>query len=190
MLTHASQPFTPTQLVESGRRAEAQGRPDLAIQFYRYLTEHFSQAEEAAEAYNALGRIGAAQSLPLIARARLPRRPGPAPGSGHGSAGYRPPARSDRYRTGRALTALLGVLGWLLAAAGTAAVPAYVLLLRVQDAGDLTRAELLPMAGGAAGSLVLGVGVVLAAQIARAHFDQANATHDLVALERARLGLD
>jgi hypothetical protein len=50
--------------------------------------------------------------------------------------------------------------------------------------------EVLPMAGGAAGSLILGFGVVLAAHVARARFDQASALRDLLALERAKLGLD
>jgi hypothetical protein len=78
----------------------------------------------------------------------------------------------------------LGLLGWLLALAGLGAMPAY-LLLRAEEAA-LSRAEVLPMAGSAAGSLLLGFGVVLAAHLARALFDQANATRDLVALERAR----
>jgi hypothetical protein len=46
------------------------------------------------------------------------------------------------------------------------------------------------MAGGAAGSLILGFGIVLATHVARARFDEANAVRDLLALERAKLGLD
>ena len=69
MLTHAAPQLTPAQLIDAGRRAEAQGRADLAVQFYRYLTEYFAEAVETAEAHNALGRIGAAQSLPRIATA-------------------------------------------------------------------------------------------------------------------------
>jgi hypothetical protein len=72
--------------------------------------------------------------------------------------------------------------------AGTAAVPAF-LLLRVEEAG-LSRGEVLPLAGGAAGGLILGCAVVLVAHIARAFFDQANTLRHLLALERARLGLD
>ena len=55
-MVHASPQFTPAQLIESGRRAEAEGRLDLAVQFYRHLTEHFAEAVEAAEAHGALGR--------------------------------------------------------------------------------------------------------------------------------------
>lgn len=180
MLTHAAPQFTPAQLIDAGRRAEQQGRPDLAVRFYRHLTEHFPEAREAAEAHNALGRIGAAQALPL--GPQLSRQ---APDAARQ---IRTTARRDRYRTGRALTVLLGVLGWLLAVLGPAMACVH-LLLRAEEPG-LSHAELLPMAGGAAGGLVLGCGVVLAAHIARAVFDQANAVHHLLALERARLGLD
>ncbi len=180
MLTHAAPQLTPAQLIDAGRRAEAQGRTDLAVQFYRYLTEYFAEAVEAAEAHNALGRIGAAQSLPLIAK--------PQPVRGAHNIRRRFVARRDPYRTGRALTAVFCAIGWLVAVAGSAAIPA-VLLLGVGEAG-LSHAEVLPIAGGAAGGLILGCGVVLAAHIARALFDQANAVHHLLALERARLGLD
>jgi hypothetical protein len=182
MLTHAAPQFTPAQLIDAGRRAEAQGRPDMAVQFYRYLTEYFAEAVEAAEAHNALGRIGAAQSLPRIAR--------PQPGSVRDAqpalaVRRRLALHRDPYRTGRALTAVLGAIGWLLAMAGTAAVPAY-LLLRTEAAG-LPPVEALPLAGGAAGGVIVGCGVVLAAHVARALFDQANAVHRLLALERERL---
>jgi len=72
--------------------------------------------------------------------------------------------------------------------AGPAGFPAYVLLR--SEAAVLSHAVLLPLAGGAAGSLILGLGVILAAQVARAQFDQAEAARDLVALERVRLGPD
>jgi hypothetical protein len=181
MLTHAAPQLTPAQLIDAGRRAEAQGRPDAAVQFYRYLTEYFAEAVEAAEAHNALGRIGAAQSLPRIAKPQ----PGPVRGAQRTLAVRRHLVlHRDPYRTGRALTALLGAIGWLLALAGTAAVPAF-LLLRAEEAG-IPPAEVLPLAGGAAGGVILGCGVVLAAHIARALFDQANAVHHLLALERER----
>ncbi len=74
-MVHATPQFTPGQLIESGRRAEAEGRLDLAVQFYRHLTEHFSEAVEAAEAYGALGRIGTVRPRPPIwGGAAAPRR--------------------------------------------------------------------------------------------------------------------
>ena len=53
-MVHASPQFTPGQLIESGRRAEAEGRLDLAVQFYRHLIQHFAEAVEAAEAHGSL----------------------------------------------------------------------------------------------------------------------------------------
>lgn len=173
----ASPQLTPAQLIESGRRAEADGRLDLAVQFYRHLTEHFAEAVEAAEAHGALGRIGVWQSEDAGAQTAARR-----------TLRKRPPAGRDRYATGRVLTRLFGLLGWLVALAGLAAVPA-CLVLPVEGACP-ARPEVLPLAGGAAGSLILGFGVVLAAHVARARFDQANAMRELVALERAKLGLD
>jgi len=171
--THAAPQLTPAQLLDAGRRAEAEGRPDLAGRFYGHLTRHFADTAEAAEAHGALARVetwqaGAAACTPAAA----PHQP------------RRLPER-DPYATGRALARALGVLGWMLALAGPAGFPAY-LLLRAEAA--LTRAELLPLAGGAVGGLVLGFGVVLAAHVARAQFDQADAVQSLVALERVRLG--
>jgi hypothetical protein len=177
MMTHAS-PFTPAQLIDAGRRAEAEGRPDLAVRFYRHLTEHFPEAPQAAEGHGALGPIGIWQ----------PDNGGGGPAASSPAQRRRPPPGRDRYVAGRALARGFGLLGWLLALAGPAGLPAYHLLHAA--AGGLSGAEWLPMAGGAAGSLVLGFGVVLAAHIARALFDQAEAARDLVALERARQGLD
>src|SRR5262249_6411081 len=164
MLTHAAPQLTPAQLIEAGRRAEAQGRPDLAVQFYRYLTEYFAEAVEAAEAHNALGRIGAAQALPLIARPQAARGATVAHPGAH-SIRRRLLPRRDPYRTGRALTGVLGAIGWLVAAACTAAVPAFF-LLRVEAAAGLSSVEVLPLAGGAAGGAILGCSVVLAAHVA------------------------
>ena len=174
MTTHAAPQITPAQLLDAGRRAEAEGRPDLATRFYGHLTRHFADTAEAAVAHGALARV---ETWQMDANVRPP------------AATYPPrplPPERDPYATGRALARALGVLGWMLALTGSAGIPAY-LLLRA-EAAALTRADLLPLAGGAAGSLVLGFGVVLAAHIARAHFDQADAVRSLVALERVRLG--
>jgi hypothetical protein len=175
----ASPQFTPAQLIESGRRAEAEGRLDLAVQFYRHLTEHFAGAVEAAEAHGALGRIGVWQSEGDAA----------AQAATHRMLRGRPPSGRDHYAMGRALTRFFELLGLLAALTGLVVVPA-CLVLPVEGACP-ARSEVLPMAGGAAASLIiLGFGVVLAAHVARARFDEANAMRDLLALERAKLGLD
>lgn len=46
------------QLLDAGRRAEAEGKFDYATQLYRHLTEYYAFTSEAAEARNGLGRIG------------------------------------------------------------------------------------------------------------------------------------
>ena len=63
---HTSPQFTPAQLLDSGRRAEAEGKFELAVQFYRHLTDHYGQTAEAAEARNGLGRLGEKQGLPGV----------------------------------------------------------------------------------------------------------------------------
>jgi hypothetical protein len=177
-MLHASPQFTPAQLVEAGRRAEAEGRLDLAVQFYRHLVEHFSEAVEAveaAEAHGALGRIGTVR----------PRVAGP--GGQRGLWQHADPRR-DPYRLGRALTVLFSALGGLVALAGP---PALVVCAVVwQERTGLPPLGLVPMAGIAAGLFIAGSGVVLAAGIARALLDQASATRELLALERAKLGLE
>jgi hypothetical protein len=180
-MVHASPQFTPGQLIESGRRAEAEGRLDLAVQFYRHLTQHFAEAVEAAEAHGALGRIGTVEPRALYRGAGLHA-------GSQGSLWRHAAYRRGRYRGGRALTALFSACGWLMALAGLAAVPAYVVVGGAH--AGLPPVGPASMAAGAAGLSVLGFAIVLAARLARAVFDQADATRELVALERAKLGLD
>jgi hypothetical protein len=180
-MVHATPQFTPAQLIESGRRAEAEGRLDLAVQFYRHLTEQFAEAVEAAEAHGALGRIG-------TVRPRVPHWSGAQRQGGQRGLWRQAEARRDHYRIGRALAVLFGAFGWLLALSGLVAVPAYVVV--GEGHAGLPPVGLVSMAGGAASLSVLGFAIVLAARVARAVFDQADATRELLALERAKLGLD
>ena len=180
MTTHVQPPFTPAQLIDAGRRAEAEGRPDLAVQFYRHLTDNFTGAAETLEAHGALGRIGVWLSEGDAGAQAVTRR----------ALRRRPPSGRDRYAIGRGVTRFFSLLGWLVALAGPAAVPACLALPLVGDACPAVPEALPVMAGGAAGSLILGLGIVLVAHVARARFDEANAVRDLVALERAKLGLD
>ena len=183
-MVHASQQFTPPQLLEAGHRAEVEGRLDLAAQFYRHLTEHYAFTGEAAEARNGLGRVGAAQSqvwhlngtAPANGAARPQRR--------------RPVAPRDHYRTGRALARLLSALGWLTVVCGFSAPAFYIGLDHFAHAAALPRLTPMQVLAGAASLIGTGLLVVFAGQTARAVFDQANATRDLVALERAKLGAD
>ena len=55
----ATAQFTVQQVLEAGRRAEAEGRRDYAIQFYRHVIAHHNATPEAAEAYGAMRRLDA-----------------------------------------------------------------------------------------------------------------------------------
>ena len=57
MTVHAPPQFTPAQILMTGQRAEAEGRHDFAVQFFRHLTEHYPQTHEAAVAHDALARL-------------------------------------------------------------------------------------------------------------------------------------
>jgi hypothetical protein len=182
-MVHATPQFTPAQLIESGRRAEAEGRLDLAVQFYRHLVEQFAEAVETAEAHGALGRIGTVR--PRAAHWSGAQRQG-----GQQALWRQAEARRDHYRIGRALTVLVGAFGWLVALGGPGAVLAYV-LTGAEGAGlPPAPGGLVSMAAIAGGLFIAGCGIVLAARIARAQFDQADATRELLALERAKLGLE
>lgn len=49
--------YTPVQVLQAGRRAEAGGRPDYAIQFYRHLVTHHPASPEGLEARGSLDRL-------------------------------------------------------------------------------------------------------------------------------------
>jgi hypothetical protein len=190
--------FTPRQLLDAGRRAEAEGKFDHATQLYRHLTDHYGYTAEAAEARNGLDRLGigavgtpqppwgengaaAAPWPPLLAQDRASVT--------HAIPRARPVPAERAYRTGRALATLASCLGWLLAVVGLAAIP----LMLAADPPMLQRylpyALSLSPAGAVAGAVacsLVGLAVVFWSQMARALFDQANATRELVALERAR----
>ena len=176
--------FTPQQLLDSGRRAEGVGKLELAHKFYRHLTDNYAPTAEAAEARNRLGRIVGPAPSPVWQSA-----------SAHGQAQqhvlrspqkqFRLPQHRDHYRVGRVLAGLMSGFGWL-AVAG--AVLGLMLVAGAQlKIGPLP--QLKPQALGlsqALGGLVGGTLLVFFGQMARALFDQANATRELVAIERAK----
>jgi hypothetical protein len=57
MTGQAKQQFTADQILEAGRRAEAQGQSEYAVQFYRHLTDHHPSSAEASVAREALSRL-------------------------------------------------------------------------------------------------------------------------------------
>jgi len=55
--TSSSVQFTPAQVLQAARRAEAEGKMDYALQFYRHLVEQHGGTPEAQEAREGLFRI-------------------------------------------------------------------------------------------------------------------------------------
>lgn len=55
--TSSSVQFTPVQVLQAARRAEAEGKMDYALQFYRHLVEQHGGTPEAQEAREGLFRI-------------------------------------------------------------------------------------------------------------------------------------
>jgi hypothetical protein len=232
-MTQAGPQFTAAQILEAGRRAEADGRIDYAIQFYRHLTDHLPRAPETAAAREALARIaqwrageaaggpappggsvnghpaaGRQQHSALSAQQQPGTRPEPHPAAPAGQgrqgglsiapAGARRegtvelPRPRDRYRLGRSIARLTSAIGWISMALG---IVALVLLVAGRTTG-LPRAAGIDIAGmvlasggiGAPVLLVSGLVLIFWGQLARAVFDNANATRELVAIERARAG--
>src|SRR5262245_55822893 len=58
MLQTAPQ-FTPLQLLDAGRRAEADGHLEAAYQFYRQTADRYAYSAEGAAAREALARLSA-----------------------------------------------------------------------------------------------------------------------------------
>jgi hypothetical protein len=80
--------FSALQILEAGRRAEAEGNRDHAVQFYRHLTLHFAGTFEAADAVTALHRLedgGPRYAFGAPAQIAGAERTGP-PSSGSGGA--------------------------------------------------------------------------------------------------------
>src|SRR6202008_962062 len=56
-MAQTSVQFTPVQVLQAARRAEAEGKMDYALQFYRHLVEQHGSTPEAQEAREGLFRI-------------------------------------------------------------------------------------------------------------------------------------
>jgi hypothetical protein len=132
-MTNSTSHFTAAQVLQAARRAEAEGKFDYALQFYRHLTDHYPDAPEAHEAREGLQRIGnwqwGAQTPPGAAPAAAvgapPDRSLRQPGALRGGRQAAPPPAAgemdeapDPYRIGRLASRALGVIGGLVALAG------------------------------------------------------------------------
>lgn len=56
-MMHTSVQYTPLQVLQAARRAEAEGKMDYALQFYRHIVENHATTPEAQEAREGLMRI-------------------------------------------------------------------------------------------------------------------------------------
>jgi hypothetical protein len=197
-MAHGVPLFTPRQLLDAGRRAEAEGKLDLAHQFYGHLNDLYGHTSEATEGRNGLIRTGAGVPPPQVwqmngtassgpaLNGKAPMRRGREKRTGHAvqSQDY------ENYRVGRGLAALLSAAGWL-------AILAASLAMAVMAAGEFMQMTALQpfnlgfaMLPHAVGLLAAGGAALLVGQAARALFDQASATRELAALERAKAGSD
>ena len=197
-MAHGVPSFTPRQLLDAGRRAEAEGKLDLAHQFYGHLNDLYGHTSEATEGRNGLIRTGAGVPPPQVwqmngtassgpaLNGKAPMRRGREKRTGHAvqSQDY------ENYRVGRGLAALLSAAGWL-------AILAASLAMAVMAAGEFMQMPALQpfnlgfaMLPQAVGMLAAGGAALLVGQAARALFDQASATRELAALERAKAGSD
>ena len=138
-MAHGVPSFTPRQLLDAGRRAEAEGKLDLAHQFYGHLNDLYGHTSEATEGRNGLIRTGAGAPPPQVwqmngtassgpaLNGKAPMRRGREKRTGHAvqSQDY------ENYRVGRGLAALLSAAGWL-------AILAASLAMAVMAAGEFT----------------------------------------------------
>jgi len=180
--------FTPAQVVQAGRRAEKDGKPDLAAHFYRHVVEHYGASPEAAEAREGLTRLIARPSGDVA----TPTPPPSPPETGHEASpapqppalepqpaitalaiGRHSPTTRSRYTAGRFFAGLIVVMGWLTLASG-------LLLLAVAVTGKSTAwlptwaaspAALVPTLGWATVQGLGGLVLILTGQVARAIFD-------------------
>jgi hypothetical protein len=188
-MLQAAPQFTPFQLLEAARRAEADGHIEAAFQFYRQTADQFAYSPQAAEAREGLARLHggwqpkiwhlngappaseAGGRAPMAARKARRSKTAPTPG--------------QRYSLGRWLARLVSFLGWAVLAAG-AGVPTLSVVLGRPELG-IGSIGLVALGGGLAliGLLLVALGLAL-----RALFDQANAARELVAIERLKAGLE
>jgi len=204
--------FTAAEVLRAGLQAEAEGRIDYAVQFYRHLTNHHVQTPEAAEARIALQRITQRRSAEATQTATAASQRGPM------AVAPQAPPEGQRGPAGGAV--VLPQAGAPPSLAVTNAAPAEAVRLPAPERRYLigrvmaTGLQVLGWLMAALGIAMLGLGVVIGGslpfvgspfitgpglallgvllvfwgQLARAVFDAANAARDIVAIERAKSG--
>lgn len=161
---------------------------DAAYQYYRQTVDQFAYSAEAAQAREGLARLNGGWQ-PNIWHLNGTPQPTDASSRSNGTARkarrHKLPTPRNHYRLGSFLAGLVSLLGWLVVAAGLAATPLHVVLGRPEISIGVSGVVAVAFA-----LTVLGLVTVALGQAARALFDQANATRELVAFERSKAGLD
>jgi hypothetical protein len=204
--------YTPVQVLQAARRAEAEGKMDYALQFYRHLVEHHGMTAEAQEAREGLFRIAEWR----WGEARVTRRQEPNAPPSHASYGAsaqhdyppEPPqhlpqviareaARAAaaslgqpykaRYRSATIVASLVSGVGWASVLAGVLVT----LLAAGGLIGEMSAGGLLGLPVGVVVGVpaaVIGLVLIVTGQLATAVFESANATLELLAQGRGRVG--
>jgi hypothetical protein len=211
--------YTPVQVLQAARRAEAEGKMDYALQFYRHLVEHHGMTAEAQEAREGLFRIAEWR----WGEARVAGRQDVVNGQGGGQQSYAPApspqqdyapqpepsahmpqiiareaakaAEAGRPQPFRARYRSAKNIAFLLCGVGWASVVAgivFVALAWIGAVADVSAAGLMGLPLGVLLGVpvaVVGLVLVTAGQLAAAVFESANATLELLALGRERLSI-
>ncbi len=214
-MVQTSMQYTPVQVLQAARRAEAEGKMDYALQFYRHLVEQHGSTPEAQEAREGLFRIaewrwGEARIARRQDGAAAPGGPFPqavppppqvdepvAPSNFTGRAAQVPqivsrdndeplPLFKPRYGVAKFVAFGVSGLGLISAIAG-------VLAAALAGAGAVDEIS----ASGAFGlplgimlgvpTALLGLVLLLAGQLAVAVLASANANLEMLAIERSRV---
>lgn len=219
--------YTPVQVLQAARRAEAEGKMDYALQFYRHLVENHGQTAEAQEAREGLFRI--AEWRWGEGRAPAPARQGATaaapqpnypqqyaavanPQSAPPDYAPEPPAHlpqviareaaakaaqaeggaaaayQERYRGAKIVAFITCGLGFVGVAAGVIVS----MLAAFGGVAGMSAGGLLGLPVGVllgVPTAVVGLVLVIAGQLAAAVFESTNATLELVAMGRDRLGV-
>jgi len=205
--------YTPVQVLQAARRAEAEGKMDYALQFYRHLVEHHGMTPEAQEAREGLFRIAEWR----WGEARVTRRQEAANGP-PGHASYAGAAQHDyppeppnhlpqviareaakaagaafaqpfkaRYRSATVVALLVSGVGWATVLAGVVVA----MLAAGGFVADVSAGGLLGLPVGVllgVPAVVIGLVLIVAGQLATAVFESTNATLELLSQGRGRAG--
>jgi len=200
--------YTPVQVLQAARRAEAEGKMDYALQFYRHLVEHHGMTAEAQEAREGLFRIAEWR----WGEARVTRRQeaANAPPQRHDSYAAAAAQQQDysseppqhlpqviareaakaagmsaaqpykaRYRGATAIATLVSAVGWASVLAGVV----MAVLAAGGFAADVSAGGLLGLPVGVllgVPAAVIGLVLVVTGQLATAVFESTNATLELL----------